>query len=354
MISKLKTLSSVIETDFHTYVRFVGKCDDVVERALTHDRTLPYVTVRSFSLSWITFVRYRSLNDPFSLFCFTARGNGSCTLTRRNTNVEARANRVRSDPGSISRCYRFLYFRRYGLWDTRGKQEIGAGGKKNVGQSFPDRWGNRMNRVRIAIEKEIRTFIPVFQSRIEFSVFPTILKLRDNSVNSIYLAGKPRSEVCIRIQGSGRMQKYRSTVRSCPRTAVHAQRRTRVHICRCVDGFAPGFVETDRSPTSSKIPLLLRFSLPVFFFHRYAMHLCTRFAFSHVWRKIKRGFLSSSLLFLSCILRLFVSFFLYFATTSGCDCCFHVKVNRDAEEERMRRFSPTSLSRLISYSEICH
>lgn len=136
------------------------------------------------------------------------------------------------------------------------------------------------------------------------------------------------------------MQKYRSIVRSCPKTAMHTQRRTPMYICRCV---------LIVSPTSSKIPLLLRFSLPVF--HRYAMHLTisTRLAFYYALRKIKRGFpfiLSSSLLSLVlysrvlyvCLSHYFfiLLLFLYYVTA------VFVKVDRDGE----RRERKDSLLRL--------
>lgn len=103
------------------------------------------------------------------------------------------------------------------------------------------------------------------------------------------------------------------------------------------------------SPTSSKIPLLLRFSLPVF--HRYAMHLTisTRLAFYYALRKIKRGFpfiLSSSLLSLVlysrvlyvCLSHYFfiLLLFLYYVTA------VFVKVDRDGE----RRERKDSLLRL--------
>lgn len=67
VISKLNTLSLVIEADFHTYVRFVGKCDDVGERALSRSN----VSVRSFSLSRtiLSGVVHRTTR---SLFCFCA------------------------------------------------------------------------------------------------------------------------------------------------------------------------------------------------------------------------------------------------------------------------------------------
>ena len=125
-----------------------------------------------------------------------------------------------------------------------------------------------------------------------------------------------------------------------------------IHYYRRVDGFAPDsskpIVLQPRPKYLCCCGLVCRF-----LFIATRCVLCAWFAFSHVWRKIKRGFLSSSLLFPSCILRLFVSFFLLFFQRQVDVTAILVKANRDGNEERMRRFSPTSLSRLTCYSEIC-
>lgn len=102
------------------------------------------------------------------------------------------------------------------------------------------------------------------------------------------------------------------------------------------------------SPTSSKIPLLLRFSLPIF--HRFAMHLTisTRLAFYYVLRKIKRGFpfiLSSSLLSLvlySRVLYVYLSHYFFILQRQVDVTAVFVKVDRDGE----RRERKDSLLRL--------
>lgn len=83
-------------------------------------------------------------------------------------------------------------------------------------------------------------------------------------------------------RGPDRARQDRSIVLPCPDNSARAETDAN----RFVGSFSTA-IGTDRSPTSSKIPLLLRFSLP---FSRYATHIYGLVLF-HVWRKIKRGFL---------------------------------------------------------------
>lgn len=104
-------------------------------------------------------------------------------------------------------------------------------------------------------------------------------------------------------------------------------------------------VETDRSPTSSKIPLLLRFSLPVFV-HRYAMHNYVRGSRSLMYgARSKEGsyrrLYCSLCVSYGCLSR---SFFILQRQVDA-TAIILVKANRDGKEERMRRIlSHVSLS----------